>query len=163
MGGDAGAIGDVAHGDGRYVAIERDGADAIFGLHLDLLADHGSCRAIGEERGRDHDRNFVEQAELDGAWVHHARALRGCFEHFFGGDVKQPARVGLDARVGAEDALDIGVDLDLLGAEGCSEATAEESEPPRPSVVKSSASLAPWKPAMITTLPAANSRSIDRC
>ena len=53
--------------------------------------------------------------------MHDAGALGGGFEHFLGGDVGEASGVGLDAWVGGVDALNIGVDLDLPGAEGCAE------------------------------------------
>ena len=49
LGGDAGSVGDVAEGEGGDIAVEGDGADAVFGFHLDLLADDGAgCAAACE-------------------------------------------------------------------------------------------------------------------
>ena len=121
MGGDAGAVGDVTEGEGGDITVEGDGADAVFGFHLDLLADDGAGCAVGGEGRGDDDGDVVEQAEFDGAGVHDAGALCGGFEHFFGGDVGEASGVGFDAGVGGVDAFDIGVDLDLLGFERCAE------------------------------------------
>ena len=55
---------------------------------------------------------------LHGAQLEDARPARGHLEHLLEGQHRQLAGLGDDARVGAEHARDIGVDLADLGAEG---------------------------------------------
>ena len=55
---------------------------------------------------------------LDAAQLQHARAGGGHLEHLVEGDDVELAGVGHDARVGAEHAGDVGVDLALVGADG---------------------------------------------
>ena len=114
LGGDARAIGHVAQRERGDIAVEGDGSDTVFRFHLDLLANDGAGRVVGGEGRGDDDGDVVEQPQFHGAGVHYRRALRGGFEHLFGGDVGQPPRVGLDARIGGVDAVHIGVNLDLL-------------------------------------------------
>ena len=51
------------------------------------------------------------------------------------GDLVEPPRLRHDARVGRIDAVDIGIDVAAVGRDRRRDATAEVSEPPRPSVV----------------------------
>jgi hypothetical protein len=71
--------------------------------------------------------------------------------------VLQAARLGHHARVGGVDAVHVGVDQAFGAFSAAATATAEVSLPPRPSVVMLPPSSTPWKPVMMTTLPAARS------
>ena len=55
--------------------------------------------------------------ELDRAHLQHARPARRHLEHLLVGDAVDLARVGHDARIGGEDAVDVGVDLADVGAD----------------------------------------------
>ena len=58
---------------------------------------------------------------LDAAQVEDLGSCRGQFEHLLVGDDLELPRLGHDARIGTEDAVDVGVDLAHVGAEGSSE------------------------------------------
>ena len=64
------------------------------------------------------DPHAVVARVLDRAQLQDPRAAGGHLEHLLEGDHRQLARVGDDARVGAEDARDVGVDLAHVGADG---------------------------------------------
>ena len=65
---------------------------------------------------------------------------------------------GNDARVGGVDAVHIGEDSQRSALSAAASATAEVSEPPRPSVVIRLSGPTPWKPATTGTSPAAMRR-----
>ena len=69
---------------------------------------------VGEGRA-DGDLDAVDPAQLDGARLHHLGALVGELEHLLVADDGQQPGVGDDARVGREDAVDVGVDLAAVG------------------------------------------------
>ena len=60
-----------------------------------------------------------------------------------------------NTRIGGEHAIDVGVDLAYSAT---AKATAEVSDPPRPSVVASPPSFTPWKPATMATEPLSSAR-----
>ena len=65
--------------------------------------------------------NLVTAPELDSPW-HEDVGPRTCqFEHLLVGDLWKERRVANDAGVRAEDSVDIGVDLALIGAQRCGE------------------------------------------
>ncbi len=67
------------------------------------------------------------------------------------------AGVGHDARVGGEDAVDVGVDLADVGLERGGQGDGGGVEPPRPIVVTSLLSwLTPWNPATSTMTPSSS-------
>ena len=74
------------------------------------------------------DADAMVARVLDRAQLQHARARGGHLEHLLEGDDSQLARVGDDARVGAEHARDIGVDLAHLRADAAASATAVVSD-----------------------------------
>ena len=85
-------------------------------LHRFLLGDDNGTGSVVEARPAV-DPHAVVARVLDRAQLEHAGARRRHLEHLLEGDDRQLARVGDDARIGAEDARDVGVDLADLGAE----------------------------------------------
>ena len=65
----------------------------------------------------DVNRHVELLAELDRAAVHHAGAEAGQLEHFVVADAAHLAGLGHEARIGREDAVDVGVDLADVGVE----------------------------------------------
>ena len=63
----------------------------------------------------------VAAGEFDGAQVEDLGAVRGHFQGFFLGERAQAVGLGDDARVGGEEAVDVGVDFAHVGVEGCGE------------------------------------------
>ena len=59
--------------------------------------------------------DFVLAGEFDRADLQHLRAEARHFEHFLEGDGLEPARLGHDARIGRINAVDVGVNLALVG------------------------------------------------
>ncbi len=70
--------------------------------------------------GRD-ELHVVAPGVLHAPQVQDVRAAGGQLEHLLVGDVRQLPRGRHDAGVGAEDAVDVGVDLADLGAQRCGE------------------------------------------
>ncbi len=64
------------------------------------------------------DAHAVVARVLERAQLQHPGARRRHLEHLLERDHRQLARVGNDPRVGAEHAVDVGVDLALVGADG---------------------------------------------
>ena len=85
-------------------------------LHGLLLSDDNGTGASSKL-----DRQWMRtpwlRAYSTRAQLQHARARRRHLEHLLERDDRQLARVGHDARVGAEDARHVGVDLAHLGAD----------------------------------------------
>ena len=91
---------------------------------------------------------------LDGPQHQHATARRRDLEHLVEADLREPPRGRHDARVRAEHARDVGVDLADRRAEGGGERDrGDRSVPPRPSVVTSRSVETPWNPATTGTWP----------
>ena len=106
------------------------------------------------ERRQHAQLDLVLAGELDRADLQHLRAQARQLEHFLERDRVEPPRLGHDARIGRVDAVDVGVDLALVGASSAAaSATPDVSEPPRPSVVMLPSSSTPWKPATMTIVP----------
>ena len=114
----------------------------------------------------DLDDDVVDPAELDGAGLHDLGAVLGHLEHLLIADDPQLAGVGQEARIGGVDAADVGEDLAAVGVEARRERDggrvgAASSEGRRlGGDVRARArvaSLMPWNPATMTTLPGASS------
>jgi hypothetical protein len=60
----------------------------------------------------------VHHGQFDRAHLKHLGAERCHFEHFLEGDFLHPPRLGLDARIGCVDAVDIGIDVAAVGLDG---------------------------------------------
>ena len=117
------------------VSCATPGDDRLF-EHVLLLDDPRALAVV--ERRADVDLDAVVTSVLDRAQREHARPARRQLEHLLVGDLRELARVGDDARVGAVDAVDVGVDLARRRrSSAAASATAVVSEPPRPSVVMS--------------------------
>ncbi len=100
----------------RLLDVVGDACDHRLLEHpLVLLAYPGAL--VVRERRAHVQRNAVVARELDAAQLEHLRAGRRQLEHLLVADRVELARPGNDARVGGEDALDVGVDLAALGAE----------------------------------------------
>ena len=69
------------------------------------------------ERRQHAQLDLVLARELDRADLQHLRAQARHLEHFLEGDGVEPPRLGNDARIGRVDAVDVGVDLALVGLE----------------------------------------------
>ena len=157
----------VRHGDDRDlgdVPVVGEPADLVALLHERVLLDERAGGVL--ERAEDLDDDVVDPAQLDRPDLHDLGALVGELEHLLVADDRELARLGDESRVGRVDALDVGEDLAAVGARLAARATAVVSLPPRPSVVISALSTAdalwPWKPATMTTLPAASSARTRR-
>ena len=118
--GDARPVLDAHHRDLRLVAIERDaGNDRLFHVVVFLVSDQRSVRRrIGILERRQHAQpHLVLAGELDRTDLQHLRALARELEHFLERDPVEPPRLRDDARIGRVDAVDVGVDLALVGLE----------------------------------------------
>ena len=115
LGGVARNVGQPDDGHLGLAAVVRDsGQDGVF--HGDVLhrsVDDGAG-LVGVRRADVH-RHVVAAGVLHAAQHQHLGAARGHLEHLLEGDGVQPAGVGHDARVGGEDAVDVGVDLADVG------------------------------------------------
>ena len=89
---------------------------------------------------------------LDRAQLQHLRARGRHLQHLLEGDDRQLARVGDDARVGAVDARDVGVDLADVGARARPRARPRScrSRRGRASSRRCCSVETPWKPATST-------------
>ena len=63
-------------------------------------------------------RTLLRHGELDRAGLQHLGAQRGHLQHLLVGDLGQPPRLRLDARVGGVDAVHVGVDVAEIGLDG---------------------------------------------
>ena len=81
-----------------------------------LFAEHQGTRCVLEGRAA-MDAHVVVACVLDRAQLQHAGARGGHLEHLLERENGQLARLGNDARVGAEDARHVGVDLADVGAD----------------------------------------------
>ncbi len=162
-GGDARPVGDAAQRDlGLVLGIGDAGDDLLFHDFF-LVANQRSgrvqevahARRIGILEGRAHEgADLVHHGKLDRAHLQHLGAERRHFQHFLEGDLRQAARLGLDARIGRVDAVDVGIDVAAVGLDrGGDRHRAEVSEPPRPSVAMRLSGPMPWKPAITATWP----------
>ena len=107
--GDTGPVGYLLDRDLRLGDVVRDTRDDRL---LHRLAFLGDPRAGGPGETRtDVDLHAVVACELDRTEREHAAARRRHLEHLVEGDVREFAGGGDDARVGAVDTLDVGVDL----------------------------------------------------
>ena len=110
VGGDARAVRHASQRDLRDVQVVGDAAHAVELLHVDASVDQGAGR-FGEA-GRDVDRDVVDGGRSrPSASCMILAPLAGQLQHLFVGDLFELARVGLDARVGGVDAVDVGVAL----------------------------------------------------
>ncbi len=107
--GDTGPVGYLLDRDLRLGDVVRDTRDDRL---LHRLAFLGDPRAGGPGETRtDVDLHAVVACELDRTQREHAAARRRHLEHLVEGDVRKLPGGGDDARVGAVDTLDVGVDL----------------------------------------------------
>ena len=114
--GDARVVGHAEQRDARLAGRVGDGGDEGL-LHGDVLSDDDRPGTVVEARSA-MDADAVVARVLDRAQLQHPGAGGGHLEHLLEGDHRQLARVGHDARVGGEDAVDVRVDLAHLGAHG---------------------------------------------
>ena len=114
--GDPGSVWDTDERHLGHLAVESHRADLVTQLHGGHLPDR-RAGMLAEGRA-DADDHAVDEAELDRARLHHLGALVGELEHLLVVDLIDEPRVGDDPRVGRVDALDVGVDLAAVGAEG---------------------------------------------
>ncbi len=92
------------------------GQDGVF--HGDVLYRSGHEGAgFVRVRRPDVDGNVVATGVLDAAQHQHLGTARGELEHLLERDRVHPVGVGHDARVGGEDAVDVGVDLAHVGVQ----------------------------------------------
>ena len=108
-GGDPGPVG---HGEDRHLRLRRvvrDPRDDRL-LHQLLLTDDPRSLVLRERRA-DVDADSMVTGELDRAQHQHLGAGRGQLEHLLVRDGVELAGLRDEARVGREDALDVGVDL----------------------------------------------------
>ena len=154
---DAWPVGDGDERDLGDIAVVGQAADLVALLHERILPDERSGRVL--ERAEDLDDDVVDPAELHRADLHDLGALVGELEHLLVAD---------DGRAGGRSATRRGSAVKMprtsvkiwqrSARRAAARATAVVSEPPRPSVVISfcptAASLWPWNPATMTTLPA---------
>ena len=147
LGGVARYVGQADDGHFRLAAVVRDsGQDGVF--HGDVLDRSGDDGAglVGVRRP-DVDGNVVAAGVFHAAQHEHLRPGRRHLEHLLEGDGVQPAGVGHDARVGGEDAVDVGVDLADIGVQRGRQRDGGGVRSAAPSVVTSLLSwLTPWNP-----------------
>ena len=126
-GGDARPVGDAAQRDLRLVLGVGDTGDDLLFHDFILVANERSGRVekIAHSRrvrvvegGAHEGAHLVHHGKLDRAHLQHLGAERGHFQHFLEGDLRQPPRLRLDARVGRVDAVDIGIDVAAVGLDG---------------------------------------------
>src|SRR3954453_6015610 len=125
-----GVSGTPMRGGGGPAQRVGDGGDQRL-FHGVSLGDDNSTRRLVEARPAV-DAHAVVARVLDAAQLQHAGARGGHLEHLVERDDRQLARVGDDARVGAEDARHVGVDLAHLGTDGGSERDRGGVAPPAP-------------------------------
>jgi hypothetical protein len=104
------------HRDLGFVAVEGDAGDErLFHVGVFLKRDQ---RARTFDEGRQHAQRYLVLAgEFHRADLQHLGTEAGQFQHFLEGDLVEPARLGLDARIGGVNAVDVSVDLALVGLE----------------------------------------------
>jgi hypothetical protein len=112
----AGHVGHAEQRDPGLPGRVRHGGDEGL-LHGRVVSDDNGTGTVVERRSAV-DRHAVVAGVLDRAQLQDARARGGHLEHLLEGDDRQLARVGDDPRVGGEHAVDVGVDLADLGADG---------------------------------------------
>ncbi len=119
-GGDAGTVLQVAQGDLRLVLREGDAGDDLLFHDFVLVADEGAWAGIvGRiEAGADGGRHAVDHGELDRADLEHLGPEGGHLQHLLEGDALHALRLRHDARIRGVDAVDVGVDVAALGADG---------------------------------------------
>ena len=117
-------VGHADDGDLGLAAVVGDAGDDrllhVFSLGLVLdcgLGHHPGAFELAERRA-DVDRDVVAAGVLHAAQVQHLGAAGGQLQHLLVGDPVELARVRDDARVGGEDAVDVGVDLADVGVQG---------------------------------------------
>ena len=115
-GRDAGLVGHAAHGHPGFVGGVGDGSDDR-ALHGVIFLSHPGAVVVGEARAHV-DGDVVLARVLDGAHGEHLRAGGGHLQHLVVGDVVDLAGLGDQAGVGGVDAVDVGVDLADVGAQG---------------------------------------------
>ena len=113
--GDPRPIGHPHDGDLGHLAVERHRPDLVAQLHSGYLLDAGAW--VVAERGAHPDDDIIDPAQLDGARLHDLGALVSQLQHLLVPDPGDELRVRDDPRIGAEDALDVGVDLAGVGAQ----------------------------------------------
>ena len=143
-----------------------DAGDDLLFHDILLVADERAGLGIGRiVEGRAHERlDLVHHGELDRAHLQHLGAERSHLQHFLEGDAVEPARLGHDARIGRIDAVDVGVDVAAVGADGGRDrhrarvraAAAQRRHAGRVS------SWMPWKPATTATCPLGETRRRSR-
>ena len=110
-------IGHADHGDFGFVAVERNaGDDGLFHFFVFLECDKRAV-AFFLKAGQHPQFDFVFAGELDRAELQHLGTETRHFQHFLEGNGFEPARFGHDAGIGGVDAVDIGIDLALVGLE----------------------------------------------
>jgi hypothetical protein len=113
LGRGAGLVGDAADDDLGLVLVHGDAADHDLFHVGDFLFHDGSWVVV--ERGADFKDDAVLRGELDRARLHDLRAERRQLEHLVVGDLLEFLRVLHHPRVGGVDAVDVRVDLALVG------------------------------------------------
>ena len=100
------------------------GDDCLFHLFVFLESDQRAGVRLLLHRDRrvgklesTRSRHLVLAGELHRADLQHLGAEARQLQHLLEGDGVQPARLGHDARVGGVDAVDVGVDLAVVGLE----------------------------------------------
>ncbi len=113
----AGAVREAGQGNPRLVLVMRDAGDELL-FHVQFLdfvvADDQRSGPV-LEGGEDLERHVVAHCEPDRAGLQDLGADRCELEHFLVGDGLELPRARDDARVGGEDALDVGVNIASVG------------------------------------------------
>ena len=115
-GRDAGLVGDTGDGHLGLGRVVGDGGDDGL-LHGRILLDHPGAGLPGETR-TDVQRHAVVAGELDRAQGEHTPPAGRDVEHLLEAHPTETARLGDDARIGAEHPGHVGVELARVGAEG---------------------------------------------
>src|SRR5690606_20552911 len=135
--GDARLVGHAGDGELGFVAREGDaGDDGLFHVLVFLNGDERALAFAIFEAGEDAQLDLVLACEFDRADLQDLRAEAGHLQHLLEGDGVELAGFGDDARIGGVDAIDVGIDLALVGfqrrsqrhAGGVGAATAERGD-----------------------------------
>ena len=96
---------------------EHDAFHAV-GIHtIGCLLDDGA-RGIQDKGRTGVDDHTVVAGHLDGAQLQHAGTVGRKLKHLVVGEALEAVGFGADARVGSVNAVDVGVDLAVVGADG---------------------------------------------
>ena len=123
-GGGAGLIGDVGDNDLGLVLINGDAANDDFFHVGDFFFHDGSGVVV--KGGADFENDVIFVCELNGTRLHDLGAGRGQLEHLVVGDFLEFAGVFHDSGIGGVNAVNVSVDLALVGLECASECDGSE-------------------------------------